>query len=132
MSEDAFDTSGLPPHLETTHTLAQRLNDGTNPVEAVVNAIAELESLIRIPSEAGDVSDGFVNTGAFEERLPGLPITQRITRAIERSPSDGADDLGVYALAALRRVGLLVNLSAAFEELIQGLEARVEHLEERS
>ncbi len=119
-------TNPNPEYLQTANTLHQQLSAlGANDRDtAIVSAIAALETLVRVPPHDSPTID----VGALEAKLPLLPITNAVKNALEALPSTGVDR-GVYAIAALNRAGVVINVCAALEERTIELEKRIAQIE---
>ncbi|MDV6272437.1 hypothetical protein R3Q06_02880 [Rhodococcus erythropolis] len=123
MSDARFQNLATRPHLVDTQELINALQKpgvtDDEIVTAIVVAVANLESLIRV----GDDSP-FINMGD----LGATPITSGVTQVMENSGHTGADQ-GVYALAAILRLGALLGGFKQLEDLVNDIGTRVEKLE---
>ncbi|WP_072689348.1 hypothetical protein [Rhodococcus marinonascens] len=126
MTDGRFSHLATRPHLVDTQQLINALQApgvaDDEIITAIVAAIANLESLIRV----ADDDDPFINIG---DRT-NTPITSGVVRTMEDSGHTGVDH-GVYALAAIARLGALLGGFKQLENLANDLGTRIEKLEQR-
>lgn len=111
-----MDASEVPKYLKLTHQLVDRLNEGADPVEAVVTAFAELEMFVRTP-----VADQvLIDVGPLDP----VPITKHAVGTMENLAQATNGEVS-YGLAAIQRLGVLVDAVRALEVKTQELESRL-------
>ncbi|UNN00745.1 hypothetical protein [Rhodococcus opacus] len=112
--------SDRPDYLVTTNRLAEQVDpaDLAGSLTAIVDAIAELERLIRIPEDFP-----FIDFGD----PAGVPITAAVAQIMENSGHTGADH-GAYGLAAVIRLGALFGGFKALEQVVNDTRKRVDGL----
>jgi hypothetical protein len=120
MPDKDLDASGVPGYLKLTHQLVERLNEGANPVEAVVTALAGLEMFVRTP-----VADKILIT---EKPLDTFPISKYVVGTFEDLAQATNGEVS-YGLAAIQRLRVLIDAINALEMKTQELERRLSQLE---
>lgn len=114
-----LDASGVPDYLSITHTLVRWINEGSNPVEAVVTAFAELEKFVR----SAPTDPVVLDIGPRD----AVPITKDVVGRMENFAYRSSGEVS-YGLAAIQRLGVLVRGICALEVKTQELERRIVEL----
>lgn len=103
-------------YLVTANKARSAIDSGVDPADALCEALADLERLIRKPP----TDQPFIGAGD----LRGTPITSAVVQAIENAGHTGADK-GVYALSGVVGVGALISGVKALEQQVRGLANRM-------